>query len=188
MSKESQALDCPLCHKCFKNKHSLSSPTTRLDHLLCPVSLCGKSYQSRSKFNTHLNEHAKSSTAPDAYLCPRCDKVFVDIPIADLKDAIKARLSPQFDAIAAKDLILWRVSILLPDDEDEQSILLDKISEKKKLQALSKLSKVFDTDLPEGTIHIVAQRPFDLPLMVIVKPEKKVFVWATAVETATLDD
>ncbi|KAG9064225.1 hypothetical protein KI688_003413 [Linnemannia hyalina] len=44
------------------------------------------------------------------------------------------------------------------DDDDEQPILLDKVSEKK-LKATTKLAKAFDTELPEDTIHIIVQRP-----------------------------
>ena len=44
---------------------------------------CDRSYQSRAKFNTHLSEHSKSSATPDVYLCPRCDRAFVDIPTRD---------------------------------------------------------------------------------------------------------
>ncbi|KAF8923300.1 hypothetical protein BGZ47_004876, partial [Haplosporangium gracile] len=61
-----------------------------------------------------------------------------------------------FSDIDADQLTLWRVSI--PDD-DEQSIQLNLVSEKEKLKATTKLFKVFDTDLPDDTIHIVVQRP-----------------------------
>lgn len=95
MSKENPGLDpgldCLLCKKRFKNKHTLSSHKTdahdgkdgRLHSLVCPVSLCGKSFQYRSKFTTHLSEHSKSSTTSDMYLCPRCDMAFIDVPTRD---------------------------------------------------------------------------------------------------------
>ncbi|GJJ79277.1 hypothetical protein EMPS_11638 [Entomortierella parvispora] len=38
--------------------------------------------------------------------------------------------------------------------------------DKKKLKATSKLSKVFATELPEDTIHIIVQRPVQAPLAV----------------------
>ncbi|KAG0196176.1 hypothetical protein BGX33_001959, partial [Mortierella sp. NVP41] len=79
--------------------------------------------------------------------------------IGDLKDLIKAKQSPDFDDIVANSLTLWRVSIPDDDDNDEHPILLDKVSEKKKLKATTKLSKVFDTELPEDTIHVIVQRP-----------------------------
>ncbi|KAF9381304.1 hypothetical protein CPC16_009905 [Podila verticillata] len=66
--------------------------------------------------------------------------------------------APAFRDVAAKDLTLWRVSI--PDDDDNGlPITLDSVAEKKKLKATAKLSKIFDTELPEDTIHIIVQRP-----------------------------
>ncbi|KAG0198094.1 hypothetical protein BGX28_008426, partial [Mortierella sp. GBA30] len=62
--------------------------------------------------------------------------------VDDLKGAIKIKKTPEFDDIATDKLTLWRVSI--PDDyddDDEQPILLDKVSEKKKLKTTNKLSK-----------------------------------------------
>ncbi|KAF9313860.1 hypothetical protein BGZ91_006145 [Linnemannia elongata] len=76
--------------------------------------------------------------------------------VDDLKNLIKTKQSPDFDDIIAKNLALWRVSI--PDDDDDLPILLDSVSGKKKLKATTKLSKVFDAELPEDTIHIVVER------------------------------
>src|SRR5690349_13760495 len=74
--------------------------------------------------------------------------------VDELKNLIKTALSPQFDDIAAKDLTLWRVTI--PDDDDDDlPILFDSVSEKKKLKATTKLLKVFETELPDDTIHII---------------------------------
>ncbi|KAG0358745.1 hypothetical protein BGX24_005918, partial [Mortierella sp. AD032] len=76
--------------------------------------------------------------------------------VDDLKDTIISKKPNAFEHIDANDLVLWRVSI--PDDDD-LSIPLDSVSEKKKLKATTKLSKVFDAELPEDTIHIVVERP-----------------------------
>ncbi|KAF9944228.1 hypothetical protein BGZ70_004893, partial [Mortierella alpina] len=99
-----------------------------------------------------------------------------------LKQLIKAKKTPEFDDFPADKLTLWRVSISddtlarhrvstpndtlsqhqvsVPDDnDDEQPILLDNWSEKKKLNATAKLSKVFDTELLEDTIHIIIRHP-----------------------------
>ncbi|KAK3846355.1 MAG: hypothetical protein J3R72DRAFT_486623 [Linnemannia gamsii] len=76
--------------------------------------------------------------------------------VGALKDAIISKKPNAFEHIDANDLVLWRVSI--PDDDD-LSIPLDSVSEKKKLKATTKLSKVFDAELPEDTIHIVVERP-----------------------------
>ncbi|KAF8914706.1 hypothetical protein BGZ58_005668, partial [Dissophora ornata] len=74
-----------------------------------------------------------------------------------LKKLIKTEQAPRFHDVAADELALWCVSI--PDDDDgnddEQLILLNKVSEKKKLKSTTKLSKVFETEIPEETIHII---------------------------------
>ncbi|KAF9346504.1 hypothetical protein BGX26_001970 [Mortierella sp. AD094] len=95
---------------------------------------------------------------------------------------------------------LWRVTISIPDDDDERSILLDKVSEKKKLKATTKLSKVFDTELPEDIIHILVQHPplaqRDLPQVLdpianftvtINGITPKTVEWITTSKTTTLD-
>ncbi|KAK3807515.1 MAG: hypothetical protein JOS17DRAFT_571093 [Linnemannia elongata] len=82
--------------------------------------------------------------------------------VDELKNLIKTALSPQFDDIAAKDLTLWRVTI--PDDDDDDlPVLLDSVPEKKKLKATTKLFKVFNTDLPDDTIHLILQSPLVAP-------------------------
>ncbi|KAF9372311.1 hypothetical protein CPB97_001350, partial [Podila verticillata] len=76
--------------------------------------------------------------------------------VYDLKNLIKTALSPQFDDIAAKDLILWRVSILITDDDDEIPILLNiGTSGKRKLGPATILSRVFPQELPEETVLIM---------------------------------
>ncbi|KAF8930930.1 hypothetical protein BGZ47_000325 [Haplosporangium gracile] len=77
--------------------------------------------------------------------------------ISDLKKAIIGESPGAFEHVDAKDLVLWRVSI--PDDDNDLPILLDSVSEKKKLKATTKVSKIFDAELPEDTIHIVVERP-----------------------------
>ncbi|KAF9583670.1 hypothetical protein BGW38_008886, partial [Lunasporangiospora selenospora] len=67
--------------------------------------------------------------------------------VDDPKNVIKAKKSREFDEIAADKLSQW------------QLILLDNVSEKKKLKVTSKLSKVFVDELPEDTIHIIVQLP-----------------------------
>lgn len=74
--------------------------------------------------------------------------------VDDLKKAIKFQKAIAFIDVDADMFMLWRVSI--PDeDDDEQPILFDNVSERKKLKATSKLSKVFDTALLKDTIHII---------------------------------
>ncbi|KAF9288478.1 hypothetical protein BGZ74_000909, partial [Mortierella antarctica] len=78
--------------------------------------------------------------------------------VDDLKKAIKNQKAVAFADVDADMLMLWRVSI--PDDQDDDlPIPLDSVPEKKKLKATTKLSKVFDTEPPEDTIHVLVQRP-----------------------------
>jgi len=86
--------------------------------------------------------------------------------IDDLKDAIKAKLTPDFDDITAKDLTLWRVSIK-DDGDDDLPIVLDLQPEKTKLRATDDLSDVFDAQPPKKTISIIIQRPGNAALLVI---------------------
>ena len=80
--------------------------------------------------------------------------------IADLRELIKIKKSPEFDDIAADKLTLWRVSIPVTDDNEDFPILLDNIreNEKRKLRATYKVS-IFGATLPEETIHVIVQRP-----------------------------
>lgn len=85
-------------------------------------------------------------------------KIYSSDTVEDLKTLIKAKNTNDFRCRCAQ-LTLWRVSIPVTDDDDEVPILLDNLPEKKKLEATAKLSSVFDTDLPEGTINILVLRP-----------------------------
>ncbi|GJJ67717.1 hypothetical protein EMPS_00063 [Entomortierella parvispora] len=65
-----------------------------------------------------------------------------------------------FAGLEAEDLILWSVSIPLPD-YDEVLMDIDKLreTEKKKLKATAMLSNILDTELDENTIYMIVQRP-----------------------------
>ncbi|KAF9901145.1 hypothetical protein EC991_006460 [Linnemannia zychae] len=78
--------------------------------------------------------------------------------ISDLKDVIKTKSAPLFDDVAAKELILWHVSI--PDKDDGAPVLLDTITagEKMKLRATLELSDVFTVKPSKAMIHIIIQR------------------------------
>ncbi|KAG0356643.1 hypothetical protein BG005_004431 [Podila minutissima] len=54
--------------------------------------------------------------------------------IGDLKKLIKIEKTPRFDDVAADGLAFWHVSIPDDDDEDDQHIVLDNVSEKKEAQ------------------------------------------------------
>ncbi|KAG0333971.1 hypothetical protein BG000_008756, partial [Podila horticola] len=77
-----------------------------------------------------------------------------------LKKLIKTEKAPRFDDVAADELILWRATIPITDDDDEIAILVKNIaSNKKKLGPATRLAKVFPEELQEETVHIVVQRP-----------------------------
>ncbi|KAG0303489.1 hypothetical protein BGZ97_001874 [Linnemannia gamsii] len=88
--------------------------------------------------------------------------------VGDLKDLVKAEQSPDFDAIVANKIKLWKVSI--PDDGNVP-ILRDNQSVENQLRATSELFEVFKNelkemkemkgkaDLPKDTIHILVERP-----------------------------
>ncbi|KAG0353120.1 hypothetical protein BGZ54_002396, partial [Gamsiella multidivaricata] len=61
--------------------------------------------------------------------------------------------------MASKQLKLRRVLIPLTDDDEELSIMLDTSNEKRKRGLATRLSKVFPTEPPKKTIHIIVQRP-----------------------------
>ncbi|KAF9946560.1 hypothetical protein BGZ72_000229 [Mortierella alpina] len=117
--------------------------------------------------------------------------------IGDLKNLVKIRKSPRFDSVAADELTLWRVSILIPDvDDDEAPILLNSFDEKKKLGPATRVCKLFSEVVPDETIHIIIQRP---PPAVDLTSDAKFFVsvkgkdtepweWESSLSTATLED
>ncbi|KAF8925304.1 hypothetical protein BGZ47_003379 [Haplosporangium gracile] len=101
----------------------------------------------------------------------------------------------------------------MDEDAEDEIVTLDTLEEKKKLLPTAKLSRIFGNEVPEGSIHILVQRPSQpqsdalhpefaalrkqlsdildssIKLGIIVKPEKKVaFTWPAIVETATLDN
>ncbi|KAG0315368.1 hypothetical protein BG000_005218, partial [Podila horticola] len=79
--------------------------------------------------------------------------------IGDLKKIIRAEKTIAFSDIDADQLTLWRVSVVITDDDEELPILLKSLNEKKKLGPATRISKVFAEELPEETIHIIVQRP-----------------------------
>ena len=79
--------------------------------------------------------------------------------VGHLKDAIKAKKSNYFEKIDADDLTLWRVSIPILPKKDRKAISLADVSSKEELDEATKLSNIFDAELPEETIHIIVQPP-----------------------------
>ncbi|KAF9287534.1 hypothetical protein BGZ68_001690 [Mortierella alpina] len=79
--------------------------------------------------------------------------------VDELKKLIKTEKSNDFSDVDADKLTLWRVSIPIPEDDDELPILLDALSDKKKLRPTDDLSDVFEEKPPKKTIHVLVQRP-----------------------------
>ena len=79
-------------------------------------------------------------------------------PLTLLRQSVTSRIKskPEFDDIAADKLTLWRVSV--PDDGTDKR--LEDLPLKKELRATNKLFMVFDADLPDGTIHVIVERPW----------------------------
>ncbi|KAK3806980.1 MAG: hypothetical protein J3Q66DRAFT_418650 [Benniella sp.] len=88
--------------------------------------------------------------------------------VGHLKDAIKVECPVTLKDIAAKDLTLWRVEI--PDEEKSFTVDNDNKIVKSadgsnypisQLEVAAELSKVFDTELPQGIIQIFVQTSSD---------------------------
>ncbi|KAF8951342.1 hypothetical protein BGZ46_004019 [Entomortierella lignicola] len=69
-----------------------------------------------------------------------------------------------FKHIEASDLIIWRASIPIDEDADDEIIMAINIDSKKLLMATCSLSKAFKDGIPEDTIHIIVRRPKDFTL------------------------
>ncbi|KAF9998427.1 hypothetical protein BGZ65_006083 [Modicella reniformis] len=63
--------------------------------------------------------------------------------VTDLKDRIKEKKPNDFAKVNAVKLTLWKVSLPLTEDEEEPSILLDNLTEKRNLTLGTRLSKCF---------------------------------------------
>ncbi|KAF9152796.1 hypothetical protein DFQ26_000785, partial [Actinomortierella ambigua] len=79
--------------------------------------------------------------------------------IDDLKKLIKAEIPDTFNGIDAKDLSLWRVSILVPPKKNRKEIWLADVPSKEELDKTDDIADEFDEALPKKTIHIIVQRP-----------------------------
>src|SRR5690554_4895161 len=76
--------------------------------------------------------------------------------VGALKAAIKAEQTPDFDDIDAHDLVLWRATTPV---EEEDIITLDGLDDKTKLgNSRTSLSKLFP-ESPDETTYIVVERP-----------------------------
>src|SRR5688572_20934271 len=76
--------------------------------------------------------------------------------VSHLKDAIKAKKSPEFDNFPADKLKLWKVTI--PGDQDDQLRNLI-FQDSDELLAIRKISKYFPDSPPEEHIHVIVKLP-----------------------------
>src|SRR6266496_2494591 len=76
--------------------------------------------------------------------------------VSHLKDAIKAKKTPEFDNFPADKLKLWKVTI--PGDQDDQlrNLILQDSDE---LLAIRKISKYFPDSPLEEHIHVLVSPP-----------------------------
>ena len=118
---QEKVLDCTLCHKRFKNTHSLVSHNTdihdgsvgRQHPLLCPELLCGKTYHSRIMFRRHFSKHSISDTTSETHLCPRCDEAFASVSDRDRHlDACEPSQNQESPVAASSDEITHSVKAL----------------------------------------------------------------------------
>ncbi|KAF9090364.1 hypothetical protein BGX27_002282, partial [Mortierella sp. AM989] len=79
--------------------------------------------------------------------------------IGEFKNAIKMGKPSAFKHIEASDLVIWRVSIPIDEDADDETIAANNIDSKRLLKATGSLSNAFKDGVPEGTIHIIVERP-----------------------------
>ncbi|KAF9976693.1 hypothetical protein BGZ65_007717, partial [Modicella reniformis] len=95
--------------------------------------------------------------------------------VDDLKDHIKTKKSPEFDDIAADKLILWKVSLLVTEDEEVSSIDFEKLTEKRRLSPTDDISDVFPDGVKKKTINIIVRRPDEQWQDLVAKTEEKFF-------------
>ncbi|KAF9169950.1 hypothetical protein BGX21_009097 [Mortierella sp. AD011] len=79
--------------------------------------------------------------------------------IGEFKKAVKIEKPSAFTSIEASDLMIWRASIFIDEDADEETITTDSVDSKKLLKATSLLSNAFNDGVPRDTIHIIIERP-----------------------------
>ncbi|KAG0357737.1 hypothetical protein BGX24_006147, partial [Mortierella sp. AD032] len=101
-------------------------------------------------------------------------------PVDHLKNLIvNGDQAPAFRDLAAKDLILWRVSIPVVPKKQRREISLADIPSKEELDEMDDLSEVFEGTPPKKTIHIIVQRPppavqAPVPARVVTAPSDEI--------------
>ena len=77
--------------------------------------------------------------------------------VADLRDVIKEKKSPIFDDIAAKDLRLWKASVLNTRDLKKDVDALNLLDDDSLPYGI--LSEIFLSGLEKKSVHIIIGRP-----------------------------
>ena len=99
----------------------------------------------------------------DGKATPFSVKMSYNGTVDELKKELEAELAPQFNDATTKDLALWRVSIPVANDDDEDfPVFLNNIHKdnKKRLKSvLHKVTDIFGYGAAENTIHIIVQWP-----------------------------
>ncbi|KAF8967581.1 hypothetical protein BGZ46_000131 [Entomortierella lignicola] len=137
--------------------------------------------------------------------------------IGEFKNAIKRGKPSAFKHIESSDLVIWRVSIPIDEDADDETIMTNNIDSKKLLKATGSLSNAFKDGISEGIIHIIVERPkvqiaqalesdkriaellaeiedlrgskSTVVFNVIVRPNRsEYFPWTTDAETTSIDE
>ncbi|KAG0007896.1 hypothetical protein BGZ81_004501, partial [Podila clonocystis] len=83
--------------------------------------------------------------------------------IGALKKDIKEEKAIAFAGVDADMLTLWKVSILVADDDDDEDlpILLHSIpkADKKRLKATREIHDIFGDEAAKNMIHVIVERP-----------------------------
>ncbi|KAI7816778.1 hypothetical protein BC939DRAFT_497157 [Gamsiella multidivaricata] len=81
------------------------------------------------------------------------------LTITDLKELIKAEKVPEFDEIAAENLILWRILVPVIATRGHDSVKLDALDDKEELPPSDDLLDFFPDTPAKKAIHIIVELP-----------------------------
>ncbi|RHZ81152.1 hypothetical protein Glove_123g145 [Diversispora epigaea] len=80
--------------------------------------------------------------------------------VSFLKEKIKEKVHPEFENVATKKIVLWKVNIPSGNDTMAVKIILNDIQDKLKLSSPTKIiNKVFTENITDDFINIIIERP-----------------------------
>ncbi|KAF9163131.1 hypothetical protein BGX20_001429, partial [Mortierella sp. AD010] len=82
-----------------------------------------------------------------------------DKTVGALKNTLMEEIRTETDRFKPKDLTLWRTNIPIDEDADDEIITVPSTASKQLLKGTGTLSKIFKDGIPDGTIHIIIERP-----------------------------